>query len=112
MRSQTPRGAESESAIAIRSRIERMPTTCRAVGDRQVAEAAVHHQRRRMLGRLVRADRVRIRRHPVAHDRVVSDPAGDRAQHVTLGQNSRQPLAVEHQHGADGALDHLRRHIR
>jgi rhodanese-related sulfurtransferase len=83
-----------------------------ALDHREMPEAAVHHQGRGVLGALVGFDRVRVGRHPIAHDRVVPEPPRDRAQHVALGHDPGQAVAVEYEHGADLAGDHPLRHLR
>ena len=75
--------------------------------DGQMAEAAVDHQHGRVLGGLLRLDRLRAARHPVADDRVRGEPFGHRAEHVALGEDADEALAVEHEHGSDAPRVHL-----
>lgn len=94
------------------------------IDDGQVAEAAVDHQHRGVLGRIRGLDRLRMTGHPLG-DRFVRPVAGrNRPQHVTLGQDADQPpgcgpgfvgspiagraraLSFQHEHGADPAAVH------
>ena len=76
-----------------------------ALDDGKVPEAAVDHDRRRVAGRLVGVDRVRVVGHRLRHSAL--DPVGrDRPEHVTLGQDPDEPLAVQDDDGADAALVH------
>ena len=77
------------------------------VDDGQMPEAAVDHQHRRVLGGLLRLDRLRAARHPVADDRVRGEPLGDGAEHVALGEDADEALVVEHEHGSDAPRVHL-----
>ncbi len=72
-----------------------MPTTF-VLDDREMPEAAVDHQRSRVICRVGRLDRVRMPRHPVRDRALPSLPGGDRLHDVTLGEDrerARHPRA-------------------
>src|SRR6476469_8046834 len=74
---------------------------------REVPEAAVEHDRRRMSGAFGRLDGLRIVGHPRADLRARDLAGRDGAEYVALGEDSRQALTVEDEGGADTSVVHL-----
>jgi hypothetical protein len=72
----------------------------------QMAKAAVEHQDGRVLGRVVGANGLRMRRHAVGDARGVGETTRDGAQDVALGQDPGQPAIGQHEDRADVAVDH------
>jgi hypothetical protein len=76
------------------------------VDDRQVAEAPVDHENRRVLGRVVGLDRLGPPGHPVADDRFGREAVSDGAQHVALGEDADEAISFEDEGGPDPAVVH------
>src|SRR5437588_8431388 len=70
------------------------------IDDRQMAEAAVDHDRGGVRGRVVRADGLGIARHPGADPRAGDIPGRNGAQHVPLGEDSGHAPVRKHEYRA------------
>src|SRR3954453_8069175 len=78
-----------------------------AIEHGQVAKAAVDHHRGCLAGRLGGVDRLGVACHPRCDVRALHRSSGDCAEHVTLGEDSRDVVAGEHERGTYGAVVHL-----
>ncbi len=92
------------------------PDNLPGIDDRQVTEAAVNHEDCRVLGGVVRLDRLGPSRHPVADDRLGGETVGDRAEDVAFGEHTHESISVEDEDSPDAAVVHaayriLDRHV-
>ncbi len=91
----------------IRSRIERIPTTLPSSTTGRWRKPPWIISTAACSAGLVRLDRLRAARHPVADDRLGREPLRDGAQDVALGEHADEALVLEHEGGSDAPLVHL-----
>ena len=71
-----------------------------------MAVAAVDHQDGRVLDRVVGRDRLGVRGHAFADNRVVAQATRKGAHQVSLGHDPREPSILHHEDRSDVALRH------